>query len=175
MIVKIHIPSIILGIALGSLLLIARGVVVKDGKVFRADFIGGQGTQACRLEGFGAAESGPKGAMRWGYGPEASIQFFLPTPEMCGELILTYKLVSPIPGQDLEIVFNGKALATFSNMPASQDWSKWLGQALTLLPQPGPNTLVFRVSKWNGHESSFAAGDNRPLSLMFQELAISPK
>lgn len=172
---KIHIPSLILGVLLGALSVFAQGLIMKNAHDFRADFIGGRGEGACRLEGFGASEPGDRGAIRWSYGPEASIQFFLPVPEMQRELILAYKLVSPIPGQDMEIVFNDKVVGRYPDLPASPDWSKWYGEAILLHPRLGVNTLSFRVSKWNGHLGSIAQDDKRPLALKFQELVLSPK
>ena len=172
---RIHIPSLILGLALGALLLFAQGRFLKSAHEFRADFISGQGERACRLDGFGGAETGARGPMRWSFGPEASIQFFVPVPEMRRELVLTYKLISPIPDQDLEVVFNGKVVSRLSSLPASPDWSRWYGESVTLAPQLGPNTLSFRVSRWNGHQGSIAPEDDRPLALMFQDLTIFPQ
>jgi hypothetical protein len=172
---KIHILSLVAGVFLGVLLVVSAGRIQGGESGVRADFISNRENDICRLEGFGAAEDLECGKVRWSYGPEATVEFFLAAKNQVREMLLVYKLVSPLDGQDLEIIFNGKTILRQEDLPGASAWDKWYGKALSLQPKLGTNTVVFRVSKWNGHDGSIASEDSRPLSLLFQKLSLFPK
>jgi hypothetical protein len=156
-------------------LFLAAARAPKGPQPFAADFIAGASPDISRLEGFGAVENTPRGPFRWGYGPGAVITFFLASPEQEREMLLSYKIVSPIQGQDVDILVNGKVIGRLDQLPGAGSWDKWYGGVLSFFPKAGSNAVEFRVSKWNGHGAQFAPDDQRPLSLMFNHLSIFPK
>ncbi|KHK04338.1 glycosyltransferase family 39 protein [Desulfovibrio sp. TomC] len=124
-------------------------------------------------EGVGPVEQGEAGQWRWALGEATTLRFTLP---QAGVVTADLAINNPIPGQTVELLFNGRPLEEIRELPADKWLSPSVARHLRLEGQPGDNTLTVRFAAWNGKEAApgatFAPGDGRLLAGAFTKLRL---
>lgn len=128
----------------------------------------GSGSLHVSETGLGAMEFLPGGiASRWGLG-DSTVLACAETP--AGALRLSYRFVSRLPGQRVEVLADGEPVAVHDG---GQPGAEVAGE-LSLNGRAGPRRVEFRYSTWNHKDptETFAPGDPRPLAVLFTGLSL---
>ncbi|MBI4961496.1 MAG: glycosyltransferase family 39 protein [Desulfovibrio sp.] len=128
----------------------------------------GSRTVPLRESGLGSLEVLPGDVfMRWGLGEVTALAF---DQEEEKPLVLSYRFVSRVAGQGVEVLRDGQRLALYQNLEPGQE----VAEVMELAPKSGPGLLEFRPATWNHKDASstFAPDDPRQLSVMFFDLSL---
>jgi len=122
------------------------------------------------VTGLDVLESNSLGDFRWGRGPETAIAFRV---DQARQLSLEMDVKSPIAGQHLDILLNGKVIGETDLPPQRQNRNL----TVPVQAQPGDNTLALRYRYWNHGEhgpgdETFEKDDPRLLAATFSTLRL---
>ena len=118
--------------------------------------------------GLGALELLPGGIFtRWSLGAATSLAY---EPSGDGPLVLSYRFVNRVSGQNVEVLRSGERLALHENLEPGQE----IAEVMELEPKSGPGLIEFRYSSWNHKNaaSTFAPGDPREIAVSFFDLSL---
>ena len=112
---------------------------------------------------FGDPESG---SLRWVFGPTATLSFALPK---FAPVTLHLVFDSPVEAQTVNLTLNGSPLDTLGPVARGSLTDK----TYTLAGISGANRLDLNFSDWNGHTTTFAPGDARPMAVAVKTLTLT--
>jgi len=128
----------------------------------------GSRTLPLRESGLGALEVLPGNVfMRWGVGEATALAY---EHEGDGPMVLSYRFVSRVAGQSVEVLRDGQRLALHQNLEPGQE----VTEVMELSPKSGSGLVEFRSLTWNHKDASstFAPDDARQLSVAFFDLSL---
>jgi hypothetical protein len=112
---------------------------------------------------FGDPENGKQ---RWAFGPTSTLSFALPK---AGPATLHLVFYSPLDAQSVTLILNGAALDTLGPVARGSTTDK----TYTLAGVSGANRLDLKFNDWNGHTSTFAPGDARPMAVAVKTMTLT--
>ena len=127
-----------------------------------ADLIATSSPQTLILSGLEPVENG---SYRWALGPQSSIVFIT---ERAQSVEVDVSFINPIEDQSVTIRFNGSVLQELARI----DQGSEISLKFRVNTIPGRNQLSFEFSEWNGGNITFAAGDTRPMAVLFNTLGL---
>lgn len=115
-------------------------------------------------------EQGNGARFRWGKGPESILLFHSPEPE---EVAFELEASSPIPGQRVEVLLNGRSAGELDLPTAGKPGSA----RLAMQAAAGTNVILLRYARWNHGDhgdpaETFAQHETRSLAAAFTRLRL---
>ncbi|ULH17744.1 hypothetical protein MF271_20265 (plasmid) [Deinococcus sp. KNUC1210] len=107
-----------------------------------------------------------KNMQRWAFGPTSTLSFALPS---AAPVTLHLAFYSPVAAQSVALTLNGAALDTLGPVAKGSVTDK----TYTLPGVAGANRLDLKFSDWNGHTTTFAPGDARPMAVAVKTLTLT--
>ena len=110
-------------------------------------------------------ESKPDVKLRWALGPATKLAFNLAKAQ---PVELIFGFTNPIRNQNVIVEVNGVTREKITNITEGKD----MEHNIKFQGIKGRNEIVFKYSKWNRSEVTFAPNDDRPMAILFNKLSL---
>jgi hypothetical protein len=102
---------------------------------------------------------------RWALAPQTELIFDVSVPR---EIVAEMRFRSPIPGQAITVVMDGRDVQTLADLPTDAN----LERRVRIPVAAGHHTLLLRYKYANMYPTEFAPTDPRPLTVQFWSLVL---